>query len=240
MSNYEPQEFWGNRLAKSFNLKGVGNIDFSEAYNRWLYQRKRQVMSQIFAWQDLHGANILDIGCGTGFFVDWYMRRGARVTGVDIAEVSIDGLSRQFPKASFELMDIGASDYAPSKLYDIANMWEVCFHIVDDARFARALANIRHSLKQPGGLFICTDYYGAPQSHMVADHVHARNLADHRAVLAPLGFKLKEVRPLFHYLNLPHYWRIDDHAGMLYFLLDQFQRRPAADNVSVAVWELAP
>ena len=37
---------------------------------------------------DMPGANILDLGCGTGLELDWYFRRNAtaQITGVDLSE----------------------------------------------------------------------------------------------------------------------------------------------------------
>ena len=48
----------------------------------------------------LEAGGVLDIGCGTGFFTGYYLDRGAEVTGLDIATVSIERLRERFPSRS--------------------------------------------------------------------------------------------------------------------------------------------
>jgi 2-polyprenyl-3-methyl-5-hydroxy-6-metoxy-1,4-benzoquinol methylase len=75
---YDPSEYWERRLSKRFNLRGVGHISYSEGYNTWLYRRKKRCLEDFFGGVDLQGKDVLDIGSGTGFFVEWYLARKAR------------------------------------------------------------------------------------------------------------------------------------------------------------------
>lgn len=231
---YDPRSYWEQRLQSDFTLRGVGNINLSESYNRWLYRRKADVIRSIFIGTDLQGKHVLDIGCGTGFFIDWYSKKGAEVSGIDITEVSVRELSKRF-RSDFRVQDITEADYRPSKSFDIVNMWDVTYHIVDEGAFSRAIDNIAGSLK-PDGLFICTDWFGAAASERIAPHVRARNLATYKSVLEARGFALDTVRPLYSFLNVPHYWRFDNRLGALYYTLDKLQRTPSPSNLSVAVW----
>src|SRR6266566_775311 len=96
-NRYDPRLYWEERLRNHFNSRGVGHIGFSERYNYWLYRRKRECIETALRRVSLIGKDVLDVGCGTGFFVDWYLNKGAQVSGIDITEVSIERLRRDFP-----------------------------------------------------------------------------------------------------------------------------------------------
>jgi SAM-dependent methyltransferase len=231
---YDPRSYWEQRLQSDFTLRSVGNVNFGKSYNRWLYRRKAGVIRSIFADTDLQGKRVLEIGCGTGFFIDWYSKRGAEVSGIDITEVSIREISKRF-RGEFWVQDITAVAYRPAKTFDIVDMWDVAYHVVDDKAFARAVDNVAMSLK-PNGLFICTDWFGVAASERIAPHVKARNLATYKHVLEARGFTLREVKPLYGFLNIPHHWRFDNRLAGIYYALDNLRRTPSSANLSVAVW----
>ena len=60
---------------------------------------------------NVKGKNILDIGCGTGFYIEyWSKRKAASITGLDITEKSIMELQAFFPKFSFIRADISSKN----------------------------------------------------------------------------------------------------------------------------------
>lgn len=236
-SNYLSQEYWQQRLSEHFDLTGVGHSAYSLSYNQWLYRRKRRCIEEVFEHQDLAGKRVMDIGCGTGFFVDWYLRRGAKVTGIDITSVAIEQLSATFD-ADFVVADITDPSFARPDPVDIVNMWDVIYHIVDPDAYERAIDNITRSLK-PGGLFLFTDWFGYRTDREVAEHVRARCMETHREVLEARGFELASVYPLYRYLNKRTIsGKVDNMLGRLYFVLDNRSRRIAPDNLSLGVWKL--
>jgi SAM-dependent methyltransferase len=232
--SYEPSKYWERRLSNCFDLRGVGHIGYGEAYNEWLYRRKKYVIERCLRQVPLQGHHVLDVGCGTGFFVQWYLDRGAIVHGLDITTTSIDRLTRQFGH-NFQVQDISDPSYRPPRLFDVVNMWDVIYHIISETGFQQAFRNIARSL-QPGGLLLFTDWFGAPCDSSVADHVRARCLDTYKEVLPGLGFRLVSTIPLYHFLNKPHLPRFDDHLGRLYFLLDCAMRTISSDNISLGLW----
>ena len=231
---YSPKLFWESRLRSSFNLKGVGHIGFSESYNRWLYRRKRRCLESALRDIPLRGKHVLDVGCGTGFFVEWYLQRGAIVAGIDITDVSIENLSQRY-KGKFFTQDITDPNYRPDREFDLVNMWDVIYHIVERDAFEQALHNVSISLKQDG-LFLLTDWFGAFADIRVADHVHVRCLDTYRRTLGPKGFELKNLNPLYNVLNKPHFGKVDNYLACLYFAVDSFSKRIPPDNLSLSVW----
>ncbi len=232
---YNPQHFWEQRLRKRFSLRGVGHIGFSDAYNGWLYRRKRRCINSCLAKVPLQGKSVLDVGCGTGWFVDWYLRHKADVCGIDITNISVENLRKQYP-CEFHTQDITAPDYQLySSKFDIVNMWDVVYHIVDPMCFSQAFDNIASSLKDEG-LLLFTDWFGAASDVRIADHVQARCLDTYQRILPEKGFELVELRPLYHYLNKPHFGERDNRLGWLYFAMDNCFRRISSDNLSLGLW----
>lgn len=232
---YDPSEYWQRRLSSKFTLQGVGHLGFSERYNRWLYRRKRRVLESVLRGIPLHDKDVLDLGCGTGFFVDWYLEQGARVTGVDITHASVERLRQKHPGSTFVVQDITAADWEPSGVFDVVNIWDVLYHVVDDKRFERALRNIASALR-PGGRVLATDWFGARHDFTVATHVKARCLSTYQSHFGPLGVATEQVRPLYHFLNRPVLRRLDNVLVPLWFCVDEFRSSIPADNLSLVVW----
>jgi SAM-dependent methyltransferase len=233
-NSYIPKNYWEERLKNRFNLQGVGHIGFSKAYNHWLYQRKRRCLETALHDIKLADKDVLDIGCGTGFFVKWYLQKRARVWGVDITETSVQQLQQQFD-GEFYTQDITAAGFSLSKKFDLVNMWDVIYHVVDPEAFARGFDNIAGSLKE-GGLLLFTDWFGAPSDVKIADHVQARCLDTYQAFMSQKGFSLLKLYPLFTNLNRHHYQRWDNHLGWLYYVLDNHANTVASNNLSLGVW----
>ena len=137
---YDPKNYWQSRLEKNFILSGVGHQSFSEFYNRWLYRAKSKTLKKAFRKHHVHPRNksVCDVGCGTGFFIDFYRKSGAsNITGLDITPVSIERLKQKFPSCSFLEADISTSS-ALEKIdhpFDIVNVFDVLYHIKEDVAF---------------------------------------------------------------------------------------------------------
>ncbi len=183
--SYRPREFWERRLAEQFDLRGTGETGLSLAYNRACYELRAGVLTQALqaAGVTLAGASVLDVGCGTGFFTAYYLARGARVTGVDIASTSVERLRARYPQATFVLADV--SEAALEGRFDLVNAFDVLYHIVDDARWEAAVRRLGEALK-PGGRLLVTDTFVPFPA--ASTHNRMRAMAEYRRVLEPLGF----------------------------------------------------
>jgi SAM-dependent methyltransferase len=196
--SYRPREFWEQRLAGQFDLRGTGETGLSLAYNRACYQLRREVLSRALREQafDPQGRTVLDVGCGTGFFTAYYLERGARVTGVDIAPTSVATLSQRHPQARFILADVG--ERPVEGRYDLVNAFDVLYHITDDARWETAVANLAAAV-DGGGLLLVSDAFS--DLGEVASHNRMRPLERYRALLEAAGLRLVGLRPTHVLLN---------------------------------------
>lgn len=237
---FNAKEYWNTRLNEQFTLKGVGYVTFSDRYNDWLYNRKKQVLDKLFSKQlaDLKGKKVLDIGCGTGFFVEKYINKGAAVSGADITTKSIEELTKKFPMASFHLLDLGDKEGVVSQQFDVINMWDVMYHLVDDSEFRQACKNIG-AMSKPGTYFIVTDFFGSKKEVRPAEHVTFRCIAQYEEALGAEGYKLKQVLPLYRFLNRHYRWsdRITNLIASFLCFLDNNNSRIMPNNISVSIWK---
>lgn len=204
MSPYRPEEYWGKRLSSGFTLKGVGNTVFDENYNKYLYKLQLGMLKKAIRRYDvkLPRARVLDVGCGTGFFSGFYIRCSADVTGVDITEVSVESLRKTMPNGRFLILDISTEDFhnhiEDGERFDIINIFNVLYHVVDDNKFAKAIENIT-TYSAPGGYIFITDYLGE-KDYSPAEHVQFRSIQKYRSLFHD-RIEIVDVLPLYHLMN---------------------------------------
>jgi len=215
---FQTREYWERRLRDHFSLEGVGYLRLGRRYNEWMYRVRGEVFDRVADGLDEQtesradgtrsrsGAlRVLDVGSGTGFYVDRWLRRSAEVTGVDLTDVAVDGLRRRFPGVRFLQADIGDPLGPPLAsevgTFDVVSAFDVLFHIVDDAQYARALGNIA-SLLRPGGVFLWSDNFIHQPTIRVAHQV-SRSLPEVEAALAGAGLEVVARRPMFVLMNYP-------------------------------------
>jgi SAM-dependent methyltransferase len=156
--------------------------------------------SSLAWWQD---RSVLDVGSGTGFYVDRWLAAGARVTGLDLTDVAVEALARSFPGARFVRADIGSAGGIPleSGAFDAASAMDVLFHIVDDAAYARAFVNLAAVLK-PGGWLLWSDNFLRQATERVT-HQASRPLAESVRCVEAAGFEIVNRVPMFVLMNYP-------------------------------------
>ena len=205
MSPFNADAYWENRLRASYDEKGVGDIGLSRAYNAHLYSVRRRVFRRCVSKLpiDPSTANVLDIGSGTGVYVEEWRRWGASsVTGMDITTTAVERLRARFPEFSFAQNDIGESTQAEEirSKFDIASAFDVLFHIVDDDRYQQALRNIAGSLKSRGW-FLYSENLVPNESRL--SHYVSRNESTILGALRTTGFEIVSRMPVFVLMNDP-------------------------------------
>jgi SAM-dependent methyltransferase len=211
--DFDPRSYWEERLEGTFTLGGVGWFGLGEAFNRWMYRVRRRVFARTArkAAGDLHEKRVLDVGAGTGFYIERWHELGARdVTGVDLTEVAVEGLRRRFPRDSFQRVDItaGIADL-PAGGFDAISIMDVLFHVVDDDRYRRAIANL-HELLRPGGVLILTENFLHGDWHR-GEHQVSRDADWILDLLRSSGFDVLTRGPLFVLMNTP----VDSNSRLL-------------------------
>lgn len=216
---YQPREFWEQRLSEQFDLRGTGETGLPLAYNRACYALRRRVLDRTLAEAgiDPGGRTVLDVGCGTGFFTAYYLERGARVTGIDIAPTSIARLGERHPEARFVLGDV--SEVAIDGRYGIVNAFDVLYHITDDAKWETAVRHLARATESRGAMLL-TDTFA--ERGAAAAHNRMRPLARYRGILAEEGLEIGTLYPTHVLLNRElGPWRFLNRAPGLLYALDR-------------------
>ena len=196
--SYNPKAFWEQRLGEHFDLVGTGETGLSLEYNQACYRLRAEQLERAIAGAQikLAGCRVLDVGCGTGFFTDFYLRHGATVTGLDITTASVDRLQQQFPQCHFILGDV--SDTPLEGSFDLINAFDVLYHITDPQRWTQAVRNLAAAVA-PGGAFVFTDVFNAGAAE--ASHNVARPLSGYLELLKAQGLEVRVVKPTHVLLN---------------------------------------
>ncbi len=202
--HYIPEDYWEKRLTTRFNLSGVGCFEFGRYYNKWLYKAKLTTLKKALVHLKINTYEkaVCDIGCGTGFFVDFYhAQKVKQIVGIDITDVSIENLKRKYPQYSFIKANISSSRLMAivNFRFDILNVFDTLYHIVDDQAFIQAISNISNLTKQNGNIFISDGY--SSQNVDAAAHVRFRSKDFYQKVLETNNIKILAVYPLYYFLN---------------------------------------
>ena len=205
MDSFRPDAYWEERLRAHGDERGVGDIGLSRSYNSYLYKVRRHVFRRLLRQLPLApgDTSVLDIGSGTGVYVDEWHRWGAReVAGSDITQIVVDRLSHRFPADRFLKLDIGGADLngLQPKSREVVSAFDVLFHIVDDVRYEQAIQNIA-SLIVPGGWFLYSDNLVRKGSRIT--HYVSREEGTILETLGRNGFAVRKRVPMFVLMNDP-------------------------------------
>ena len=219
MTRFDAESYWENRLVKNFDLQGVGRRNLGVHYNRWVYRVRRRVFLHVMnsLGVDFGSVDSLDVGAGTGFYIDRWKELGVRsVAGIDLTDVAVSRLRKRYPQSAFYNIDIG-NDIGElhGHRFDVVSCMDVLFHIVDDNAYRRAFENV-YTLLKPGGFFVFTEAFVHGPTRC-SEHVVHRTLDDIESVLRGVWFRIVTRRPFLVLMNDPvepdrpflkAYWRV--------------------------------
>ena len=148
-------------MSNSVNADPAELAKFSELAHRWwdpdsefrpLHQINPLRLEWINSLAPLAGRQVLDVGCGGGILADAMARKGATVTGIDLAAkalkvAQLHALEAQTPRVQYR--EISAEDLAaeaPAQ-FDVVTCMEMLEHVPDPSSVVQACA----TLVKPGG-----------------------------------------------------------------------------------------
>ena len=150
-----PDQIQKTKQGQAAPEAGLDDFIVVDAHESFLRQNRVKV----------DGADVLDIGCGMGRWIQFFLERfaPASVTGVDYVEASVNHMKLRYQEheqADFVVGDITSPDFDLGRRFDVINIVSVLFHIPDDEQYLQTLVNLRKHLK-PGGLILTNDYLPA-------------------------------------------------------------------------------
>jgi SAM-dependent methyltransferase len=216
---FDPNEYWQDRVGEDATVGVVGHRSLGVAYNEYIYRRRVDVLDALLDEMQIDVVNmsLLDVGCGSGFYTEYWQHKGVRdYVGVDLSHDTIGRLSDEYPDYRFRQGDItAASGDDKMRAFDIITVFDVFYHIVDDERLVAALGNIRDQLNANGLVLVFEQL--TKDDYFLRKHVKFRGRDHYRKLLSDTGFEIAESRHLFNILVPPltgHRWLDIPIAGL--------------------------
>jgi len=204
MNRYSPEDYWQERIKKNFSLAGIGYLGLGLEYNKWAYKARVRALSRLLKKYQInpYKKRILDIGVGTGFYINYWNKLGADfIVGLDITEKSISTLEKKFPQYKFVKADISSDELNLERKFDIITAFDVLFHIVEEEKFEQALRNIREMSHKNTQILISDGFlkeYRSPRFHE-----NYRTIDRYKTVLENNGLKCVTIVPVFYFMDNP-------------------------------------
>ena len=207
---FDAATFWDHRLGEGSHLEATGTHPFSEEYQRYLYGLKEVAIRRLLKpWAArLRGARVLNVGCGWGYFEPFFEACGAsEVVGVDFVGDTIAQLRTSRPQYTYLKADI--SEPLPEALagrsFDVVTAFDLLYHIVEPARFDRAITNLCSLCRRDGGLLLWTDAPARPYD-TAHPHCRYRHWSAYRNVFGQLGVKQRAALPMYCCFDTYNRW----------------------------------
>lgn len=164
------REYWNQRLRHNWDVNGVGSLTLSRGLNRWIYLARKTVFRSVVRTLDITAADarILDVGSGTGFYLQQWLAMGARdVTGVDISDVAVARLQSELPQVTVMRADVCEPLHdLEGQSFDLISVIDVLFYIIDDEEYQCALSGLSRLLAPDGRLILTENFLrGQTLSH---------------------------------------------------------------------------
>ncbi|OGB16339.1 MAG: bifunctional 3-demethylubiquinol 3-O-methyltransferase/2-polyprenyl-6-hydroxyphenol methylase [Burkholderiales bacterium RIFCSPLOWO2_12_67_14] len=151
---------------------------FSDLAHRWWdpeseFRPLHQINPLRLGWIDglasLSGKNVLDVGCGGGILSDSMARKGAEVTGIDLAVkalkvAQLHALEAGTQHVSYREISAEALAQEQPGAFDVVTCMEMLEHVPDPASVVRACS----ALVKPGGWVFFSTINRNPKSFLFA------------------------------------------------------------------------
>lgn len=150
--------------------------------------------------------SVLDVGSGTGHWVDFYLDvfLAKSVTAVEFVPQMAEFLrSKYAARAEVAVIQADiATDPLPGQSFDIVNAIGVMFHIVDDRLWGQAVAKLLAALKPHGLMLIGGDFGAETRNVQFHKTDQFESWSEHDAASAPAQRVNKRVRSLADWTSL--------------------------------------
>ncbi|MBV7457370.1 bifunctional 2-polyprenyl-6-hydroxyphenol methylase/3-demethylubiquinol 3-O-methyltransferase UbiG [Acidovorax sp. sif1233] len=165
-------------MSETVNADPAELAKFSELAHRWwdpesefrpLHQINPLRLDWIQGQCDLSGKRVLDVGCGGGILADSMARKGAEVTGIDLASkalrvAQLHALEAQTTNIQYREISVEALAKEQPASFDVVTCMEMLEHVPDPGSVVRACSE----LVKPGGWVFFSTIHRNAKAFMLA------------------------------------------------------------------------
>jgi SAM-dependent methyltransferase len=181
-----------NYISHTDTAKGLINRLYHFVRKRTIVQ-KRRLIEKITKTK---AGNILDVGSGTGAFLNEMKRNGWKVTGL---EPNADARTMAMDLYGLELADISRLYHLPADYFETITLWHVLEHVHDLAGYIQQLKKLLH---KQGWLFIAVPNYTGADAAIYKEYWAAYDVPRHLYHFSPRSIKVLMEK---HGLNVLRY-----------------------------------
>lgn len=186
-----------NYISHSDTSKGFVNNLYHKVRKRTLVKKRKLIEEATFKTK----ANILDVGAGTGAFLNIMKNAGWNCTGIEpdsTARKNALELYKINLKESKELFSL------PSQTFDAITLWHVLEHVHELHKYVQQLKDL---LKADGKLFIAVPNYTSADAKMYGEFWAAYDVPRHlyhfspkamKTLLNAHGLKVETMKPMWY------------------------------------------
>ena len=188
-------DYWDQR-GRDFGGRGAGlravcSYGMPSFYNGYIHLTQQLALAPYL--RVAAGSEVLDLGCGIGRWSRRLARRGANVVGVDLAPSMIEEAKRRTPDRAVDYRVGDLRTLALGRTFDFVLAVTVLQHILDDADFGRAAANVARHLA-PRGRAVLLEAAPSRANASCDTHVfRARTAEQYLAAFAAAGLRAVRV-----------------------------------------------
>lgn len=167
-----------NGTAEDYHLVRI----YYSWYGGWFYRNRLQMIADLLG--DAHFEKALEVGVGSGIFIQEMLTHADHVTGIDI-HASYNGVQTMLQQ---EGVDLNRVELKQGSIFEIPYPDEtfdavICISVLEHFEDPRpALIEMRRVIK-PGGVFA----FGFPARNSITD-----------ALFSALGYRSKDIHPASH------------------------------------------
>ena len=192
-------------ISHSNTSKGLINGLYQSVRKRTL-RKKRKLAERITG---TNAGQLLDMGSGTGAFVNEMTRHGWQVTGLE-PNADARALAKQLYRA--ELKDIDQFNHLPVESFDVITLWHVLEHVHELSSYVRQLKTL---LKDKGRLFIAVPNYTAKEAGIYKEYWAAYDVPRHLYHFSPRSMQVLMERSGLRILEYKPMWYDSFYISML-------------------------
>jgi len=161
--------------------------------------------------------NILDIGSGTGFFLNHMREHGWNVTGIEPSEEGRNFCRDQF---ALEIKDEKTLFSLPEDSFDVITLWHVLEHVQDIDEY---MIKIRSILRGDGILLIALPNLNSTDAAIYKDKWAAYDVPRHLWHFSPVSFQKLTAK---HQFQLQKIKSLPLDAGYVSLLSEKYRNNP--------------
>ncbi len=187
-------------ISHSDTREGLVNKIYHQVRSIMLNQKANWVRNNIVN----HNKNLLDIGCGTGYFPARMKQKGWHVIGIEKSDEARLFAAQQFQLEAFSSIDELEDNLPQDRQFEVITLWHVLEHLEN---LNESMQWLKKRLCDDGTLFIAVPNYKSADAERYGEYWAAYDVPRHLWHFSPKqmqlfaqkhGFEIVNVKP-FHF-----------------------------------------